>query len=314
MRDPASLIRFVGLGVCFGLTPWISAQAQTCDTPLTCPVPSTGNSCVSGQLYEMETGGLVRASSPSGDPCVVVTADGPCSIEVEVFDGLGFYQNPSGTPPLPADIVVDDCGFYRVLNFPTPALGFVAVTANDAPGADNLIEAAISMGIAPGDQVDGTPLYTVRASTDQAWTNSAGDPFVGQTFAEEGVLVGIFSNDGEPAPGAVLTRNGTAQPSDDYYFEDEGQFVRSTVNSALTITGANGTALMVNSDLVEHSGSGGEAPGCYWPTHLGKSVDGVATVQEFRSVDSITDDPCSTRVFRDGFESGTTLAWSATKP
>jgi len=312
MRGPAFLTRLAAVGVGCILTVCISAEAQTCDTPLICPVPSPGNSCISGQLYEMETGDLVRAASPSGDPCAVVTADGPCSVEVEVFDALGFYQNPSGTPPLPADIVVDDCGFYRVSNFPNPALGFVAVAADDASGPDDLVQAAISMGISPGAQIDGTPLYAFRVTTDQAWTDSAGDPFVGQTFSERGVVVGIFFNDDEPAPGVVLTRIGAAQPSDDYYFDDLNPFDRSNVNPALTSTGTNGTALMVDSGLEVHGGIGGATSGCEWPTHLAKSIPGVAVVQEFYSVDSSTGEVCLTRIFSDGFENGNTNGWSST--
>ena len=41
-----------GLGV-MSFAP--SGAAQSCDTPLTCPVPSAGKSCVSGQLYDLET-------------------------------------------------------------------------------------------------------------------------------------------------------------------------------------------------------------------------------------------------------------------
>lgn len=311
MRGHDSFLQLATAGVIWSLALCPPAAAQICDTPLTCPVPSPGHSCVSGQLYEMETSELVRAASPSGDPCTLETADGPCSIELKAFDGLSFYQNPLTALPLPANIVVDDCGFYLVSEFPTPTLGFVAITTDDASASDNLIVAASSMGISPGDQFNATPLYTFRVTTDQAWTDSAGDPFVGQTFSEKGVLVGIFFNDSEPAPGTVVTRNYSAQPSDDFYFGDVNPFVRSTVNSALSSTGTNGTALMVNSDLVDHGGSGGEAPGCEWPAHLVKSVPGTVAVQEFHSVDSTTGDPCSTRLFTDGFESGDTSAWSA---
>jgi hypothetical protein len=294
----------------------VGLGAQSCDTPITCSAPIVGESCVSGQLYNLETGEVVRAASPTGDSCTQVTVDGPCSIEVAAYDALPFYQNPSSTPPLPATIVVDDCGFYRVSEFPTPALGFLAISSDDASPNDSLVQSAVSMGIPPGVLYDGIRLYVVEAATDQGWTTSAGDPFTGPTFSDEGVFAGIFLNGGTPAQGTALTRSpGGVVPPDDYYFEDTNPYVISTVDSLLDSTGANGAGLMVNSGLVDHSGQGGEMPGCDWPFHLGKSIPGVVVVQEFHSIVRATGERCaSPLIFSDGFESGSTNAWSLTVP
>ena len=47
---------------------------------------------------------------------------------------------------------------------------------------------------------------------------------------------------------------------------------------ALDATGANGSTLLVNSNLVEHSGTGAEPSGCEWPALLAMAAPGVLFV------------------------------------
>jgi hypothetical protein len=121
----------------------------------------------------------------------------------------------------------------------------------------------------------------IRASTVQLWTDSAGSPFGLATFAEHGTLFATFSKDGVPVSGVTVTRNGSAAPADDYYFSDSGADSRTTVNSAQTVTGANGAALVTDSDLVTHSGTGSESGGCVWSEELTDAIAGVVTVADF---------------------------------
>ena len=123
-------------------------------------------------------------------------------------------------------------------------------------------------------------------------------------------------NGGLPSQGTKITRSPSGPaPPDDYYFANSSPFDRSTVDSTLESTGVNGTALMVNSVLVDHSGEGGELPGCLWPPDLAKSVPGLVLVHEFHSIDSASGALCtSPLIFSDDFESGYTTAWPLTVP
>lgn len=306
--DPALRLS-VTLAVC--VASYAPAAAQNCDSSLVCPMPSAGHACFSGQLFDIETSEPVREASPTGIACTQVTPNGPCSVRVTAYDALGFFQNPTGTPPLLADIMIDDCGRYLISDFPVPGLGFVAFTVDDASPNDNLALSASTSAVGEGNQEHDFPLHALQHATDLAWTTSAGDPFSGQTFSEKGVFAAIFLTGEDPTSGVVLARSGLAHPDDDYYFSDVGVFSRTSINLLQTETGNNGSGLMSNSDLVEHTGIGGELSGCYWPSILGKSLPGAVIVQEFHSLDELTHNPCLD-IFTDGFESGNTSAWSST--
>lgn len=289
------------------------AAAEICDDSLVCPTPSAGHACFSGQLFDMETSAPVREATPSGTPCSQVTVDGPCSVRVAAYDALHFLSNPSTAGPLPADITVDDCGRYLVSDFPVPDLGFAAFATDEILANGNLVLSASPSPVTEGQQEIGFPLYVVQVATDQEWMTSAGDPFSGQTFSEVGVFVAIFLTGAMPTNGVLLIRADGPHLDDDYYFADWSQSLRTTVDPLRTETGANGSALMVNSPLMSHTGTGGELQGCGWPSELGKSVPGAVVVHQFHSRDESTGDLCQF-LFFDGFESGDTIRWSGANP
>jgi hypothetical protein len=257
----------------------------------------------------METSEPIRRTSPLGDPCTQAEPEGPCSIELTAYDALAFFQNPSGAAPLPADIVIDDCGRYLVSDFPVPSLGFVAFAMDDASANDNMALSARTSGVSEGRREHGFSLYVVRNSTDQAWTASAGDPFSGQTFSERGVFAAIFVTGAVPTSGVMIARWDGAHPEDDYYFSDVDPSSRTSIDPQQTVTGENGSGLMIDSTLEDHTGMGGELAGCYWPSALGKSLSGAVIVQEFHLLNELSGQPCLL-IFSDGFESGDDSAWS----
>jgi hypothetical protein len=145
----------------------------------------------------------------------------------------------------------------------------------------------------------------VRITTDAAWTSTAGDPFDGASFAEKGVIAGIFLLEGVPVEGMVLKRDPDGVvPADDFYFSDANPLTRTTVDPLQDATGPNGTALMVNSGAVYHLAQGYVPDHCYWGAELAKSLPGAVVVTEFHARDSSTDNPCSMEIFADGFEGG----------
>ncbi|MEJ2085243.1 MAG: hypothetical protein P8Y44_06130 [Acidobacteriota bacterium] len=177
--------------------------------------------------------------------------------------------------------------------------------------ADNLVLSATTLPTPDGQELIGRALYAVQRATDERWTTSAGDPFAGQTFAEVGVFAAIFITGEIPTSGVTLTRLSSTQEEDDYYFSDASSLVRSSIDAQLTETGSNGSALMVNSPLVDHSGMGGELSGCEWPDELGISLQGAVVIQDFPLLAQSTSNPCPLDLFIDGFESGDTSAWTS---
>ena len=114
--------------------------------------------------------------------------------------------------------------------------------------------------------------FAVRNETDTAWSTSAG--LVGPTFADRGVVAMNFRYQGTGRPGVTITRNGSTQIADDHYFSDAGP-ARTTVDPGLLVTGTNGTALLLNSPLENHSGQGGEPTGCEWQLGVAVATSGV---------------------------------------
>jgi len=78
--------------------------------------------------------------------------------------------------------------------------------------------------------------------------------------------------------GVAVHRGGAAVPQDDFYFADATE-TRSTLEPSATATGADGTALVVNSSAQLHSGAGAEPNTCSWPSFLAASAPGLVFVQ-----------------------------------
>lgn len=271
---------------------------NACEAP--CPQPTAGKNTVCGRLVDAETGDYITMpGDPQGTDCEDVPEaerSGPCAMKVEFYDALGFAQNPTGTAPLNAEeIVVNDCGWFKGTNIPTPALGFLAVSADDADGSglDKWVLTGVAFPVAPGDRRPEQVTYVVSNDTDDTWTDSGGFPFGTSTsFADKGVFFPIFLLEGEPVAGVKITRDPAGVvANDDYYFSDTNPHTRATVDATQDATGANGAGLMVNSPLVDHGGTGGDLPtGCVWPPDLAKSIPGVVFANERYAVDEQGDD------------------------
>ena len=257
-----------------------SALPVDCSIELVCPTPTVGKSCVSGRISDALTGMSLEASTLPGEICGSGALGGACDLTLEVHDALAFSANPASSVPLAhAGLLVDGCGRFQFSDVTPPETGLVGVTVDDS-GSDNELSAHFAPLVANGT-VEQLDALSVRVSTVQLWTTTAGSPFGATTFAERGVVLGTFRKDGVPVQGTKITANGSVQAASDFYFSDADSKTRSTVNDAQVSTGNNGSALIVDTDLVNHSGIGGESGGCTWSQGLTDAIPSVVTVAEF---------------------------------
>jgi len=275
-----------GVAVCVGNAP------PGCNGPIVCPSPAAGKVTVCGQLVDLETRDAIEAADPSGLPCPAEpTADGPCSLQLELVDALAFAGNPD-TPPLTVDqVVVDDCGRFKAVNVELPFSRTIGVAVDDAPGvADVHALTGVAFIGESGRQTKDLNAYATRHSTDEQWTATADAPFGAATFGQHGVYVALFLYRGAPVEGVRVTAGGALVPNRDYYFSDPDDDL-TTVDPSLDATGPNGAALLVDSQLGNHSGTGGEVDACTWESSLATAIATVVFVQERHLVDA-TDEEC----------------------
>lgn len=252
---------------------------------ITCPAPPTGRMSVCGWLIDAQTDdGIADVADPMLCDPENRPDTGPCSLEVLFYDALGFAGNPTGSTPLTADVRVNNCGRVVATNIPAPATGFLAIGVDDADNAnnDNYVLGGVVIASMPNLRRDDIDLYAVTQDSDELWTQSAGNPFgAGVTFGDRGAYLPIFTHKGTPIAGVTVTENGAPQPADDYYFDDTDPLERTAIDVGRTNTGPNGSAILVNSQLVNHSGTGSESmlEGCIWPTNLAAALPNVYFVQ-----------------------------------
>lgn len=279
-----------------GASRWSGGAAlpPDCIDDLLCAEQPPGKACIAGRLRDFETSGPVRDSPLDDALCTAVTASGPCSLSISVTDFVAFAQNPSGTVPLALDEhVVDRCGRFRLSGFQVPGFGLVVVTIDDDGAApDEHVLSGVLLAVGDGDRLDLRRGYAVRHDTDLGWTAGAGDPFGAQSFSVRGVFAPVFLRGATPVQGVAITANGSVQAGDDYYFSDSDPLVRTTIDPSASSTGVDGAGLLVDSGLMNHSGMGGEPPGCEWPSVLASTVPGVVLVHDFKAVDGTTGEVC----------------------
>lgn len=276
-----------GVTTCFGIS------GDSCAAELPCMAPSADHLTLCGRIYDTETDQVIAAPDATGAPCNpgAPTATGPCSLKVQFYDALAFQMNPTGATPLsPESLVVDDCGRYAVKNLPATGFGFVGGAVDDAMGVtDTRVLTGVATEDALAKPARGFRLYATRKTTDTAWTSSAG--LAGESYATRGVLAMVFRHRGLPVAGVAARRGGNVIPADDNYFDDPAPG-RAHVLPTLTMTGANGTALVINSDqLANHDGTGAEPSGCRWPARLAATIRGVVFVQ-IKDAESTSGGPC----------------------
>jgi hypothetical protein len=215
-------------------------------------------------------------------------------IEISLYDGLSFAQNPTGAIPLAADyIATNNCGQFLAQGVTTPGLGFAVITTEDAiAGVDDYVTTGRLFSVTADSQVDGINLFATRYTTDEQWNISAGTPFADLSFYEVGAYIPIFMHQGVPVEGVAITVNGSVQVADDYYFSDSTSNLRTTIDVNLMSTGANGAGIIVNSSLSNHSGIGSEPYGCEWSSSLSTTIPGVLLVHQVNMVQIGTNIVC----------------------
>jgi hypothetical protein len=273
----------------------VGTGGEGCTGPIACPSPDGTKVSVCGQIYDIETGlpfqdgtGEDSASCDPTNP----TTDGPCSLNIGMYDPLMFAADPTGTPPLAVDtITIDKCGRFSSINVTRPFNGFMAVAVNDASAdgtfmpeggvQDIYTNTGIAFPVAPGEKRAGMEAAVTKRTTDDMWTTTAGNPFGALTFSAKGVYLAVFTYQGQPVSGVTITGGGVSQSGDDYYFADSDTGTnRRTVDSSKSATGPNGTGLLTNSGLRMHSGTGAEPAGCEWPSDLAAAIGDVVFFQE----------------------------------
>ena len=256
-----------------------------CDTDITCPQPSSGNVTICGQIYDVETDAPIQAVGATGVACDLdnPTDSGPCSLQLKVYDAIEFAGDPTGTDEIGyTSVTIDDCGRFAAVSIdrpPTPGFVGLGLDDNEQGSTDTYVLGGVALPTTANLKLTGFHAYAVRASTNEAWSNAAG---VSPTFAEQGVYVPIYRYDGVPVTEVQVTRGGAVVPADDvFYFDDADPFTRLEPNADATSTGANGSALVINSGLVNHSGSGGVGipAECEFSSALASSIEQVVFVQ-----------------------------------
>lgn len=278
-------------GVDAALVPWdfdaqISYDAgppvHDCAIARPCPSASPGRVSVCGHLVDVETDEQLRAEFPAYAVCGSGSeaTDGACQLAITFYDALDFAGNPTGATPLGvSEFLLDDCGRFIAHDVQRPSLGFLGIAVDDASGApDDHRLTGVAFPVSSGQVLANTKVYGLATTTDAAWTAQAG--LGGSTFNDRGAVLTLFTDStGGPVSGVQVRSNGSVRPADDYYFGDATPRTRTTVDADLTATGPNGASLLLNSALVEHSGTGGEPSGCSWSSSLAASIAGVVFVQ-----------------------------------
>jgi hypothetical protein len=255
-----------------------------CSPNLTCPLPSSGKSCLSGRLMDAGSGNPLQALSRADLVCGAGAVGGPCDISVKVHDAVQFASDPATSTPLTISApTVDGCGRFRLVDIAPPSFGFAAIVADDAnpaPEKDFRAPTATFQALATNVRIDGVNALATQNDTVTQWTLTAGSPFGASSFADVGAILLYFTAGGVGQGGVTVLRNGNTALANDYYFSDVSLLDRLNVDSAQLSTGLNGSALFVNGPLVSYSGTGAEPLGCTWPSKLAASVAGVVLFVE----------------------------------
>jgi hypothetical protein len=286
-----------------GVTTCIGTVTGGCSSAIACPTPASGSrQTICGQLYDFETGEKFQLD-PTGmasgrcDPAAPA-ASGPCALQVNAYDAYAFGNNPTTPVPLPrGDMYIDECGRYKLQDIDINGTGpFIGIGVDDASGLGPTgvtVTAAVAtpkMGQVATKDLEG---FIVKLSTAQAWQASGGPPLSGGIYApvfrQHKLPVTAPGTPFTPQTGVMITRNGATIPTNDFYFQ-AAQTTRTSIDTAATSTGANGTVLVTNasvSELTAYAGQGGLGAGCRWEPHAGASLPGIVFIQVFRKLDIV---------------------------
>jgi hypothetical protein len=230
-----------------------------CSVELTCPLAGVNRVSICGRILDVEN-------------------DQAAPVDLQAYDALEWAGSPFTATPLAfEDKTIDECGRFRFHNLQRPSLGFVALVTDDPGDADAHAPAAVTFPVSSAQVLNRARTYAIRHATDAQWTATAG--LDGESFVTRGALLTVFLDaDGNPVEGVAVTEGGATEPINDYYFANANPNARTTIDPRMAATGPNGSALKIDSVLVEHSGSGGEPPGCTWSSTIAASVPGTLFV------------------------------------
>lgn len=265
------------------------AMQFVCSVDLPCPEPG-GSTLLSvcGRVLDTTTSAAIEQPG-LGRSCADASG-APCTLEIQAFDALEFFNNPTGATPLASsEQTLDTCGRYSFVDLERPALGGVVFTVTDP----SMVHVNTGVGgIFAADQAHDLDLYATRAQDDQRWTTTANEPFGGPTFSESGAVLMLFDDNGTPVAGVNATRNGAVVvQAERFHLVGLGNTL-DMVDPNATSTGATGAVLVINSTLVSHSGTGGERANCEWQSDLADAVPGFITIAPRSLLDAGTTDPC----------------------
>ncbi len=257
--------------------PDANVTGAPCDIAPSCTISQPGFVTVCGRLYDVETDDRIESAFPSYAACGAGGAsDGACQLGVYFYDALDLASDPTTAPALvPQQFQLDDCGRFVARNVPRPTAGSLAIVADDAPfAADTHRRTAVSITVGSGEVVARQPVHALRTTTDDTWATQAG--LGAMSFADRGAVLAVYLRQGGlPTSGVTITAGDTSAPDADAYFSDLDSSTRATVSTTRTTTGVNGSALLLGTTLQQISGTGGEAPGCAWSSHLASTPAGI---------------------------------------
>lgn len=255
-----------------------SFESRDCSAQLTCSAPSSGKSCVAGQLTDAATLQPLRSTFNIGLPCGHGAIGGPCDLAVGAFDAIAYASNPVSAPPLPhGDQIVDGCGRFRITDITPPVSGSAALAASDAPGGEGHVTGAVVRALGPNAQVGAVDLDSPRTETVAAWS------LAGQVDLSQGALLLTFVDAGIPTAGVAVLRDGSSAGFLSRYFSDADS-ERLDLSAVATTTGVNGSAVVASATFGTYGGTGGEGVGCHWQSAAASSIPGVVLFFELGCV------------------------------
>ena len=276
-----------------GVTTCVGTGGGGCSTSFACPAPTAGKQSICGQLYDFENNAPFAAAGATGAKCTTGATDGPCSLSMRAYDAIAFGTNPATAVPLTVgDIYIDDCGHYRVSNITVPAGPFIGLGIDDTDtGKAGPTGTTNTVGVATPKQVSMATkdfeAWIVKKSTTDQWQASA--PAL---LLSNGYYVNVFRahrTGFDTQAGVQSTRGGSPNLANDFYFT-AAQTTRQTVDTAATVTGANGTAIITNAAVSEGVAYGGQnaiPASCVWEAHAGASLPNIVFIQLFRPVNAV---------------------------
>ncbi|HTR50714.1 MAG TPA: hypothetical protein VMJ10_08410 [Kofleriaceae bacterium] len=281
-----------GVTTCTGIT-----GASGCST---CPKPSKSDGTlqsVCGQIYDFANNMPFVATGATGAKCTTATTDGPCAIAITAYDALAFATDPMTATPLSVgSMCIDDMGRFALGDIASPSSPEMGIGIDDIAGADmgppgvtNAVGIAVPKNAAGvGAAISGIEDWIVSSATTTSWQTSGGPSIAGGIFAAvfraHCVGTGCTGDPFANQAGVMITKSGS--PVAGAYYFQAADTTRSTIDGTATVTGANGTGLLLGAALVDgpiYGGTGGITdPNCEWGDLDAATLPGIVTIQVFR--------------------------------